>query len=356
MSKITKTASGFIISFINWAALVWSVLYLVLGFYWLYGGGGFPFGTQSDPSATISALSHVTREGGALYVVSVAGLATIIAILLLMKVYFLKAIHLVLCSGLSLLIIFLLLVVPDYRVLVAVAYAPLFLIGAPFGWPAAHFSDAIPWPVINQLLCILGGVLWSFALLIYLRRRRKACLYCGRRTRASSWTSPESAKKWGTWAVVVAAIVPVFYAATRWAWGLGIPLGIPFDFWQEGYENGMWWAGAGLASMAVGGAILTIGLIRPWGEIFPRWTLFLKGRRVPPAVAIVPATFVSILVTSAGLMFVRLVLEGSFPFLSTGWGTVVPELLWPIWGITLAIATLAYYYRRRGRCSHCGRM
>jgi hypothetical protein len=32
-----------------------------------------------------------------------------------------------------------------------------------------------------------------------------------------------------------------------------------------------------------------------------------------------------------------------------------PTLLFPVWGAALAMATLGYYYRRRGPCSVCGR-
>jgi len=32
-----------------------------------------------------------------------------------------------------------------------------------------------------------------------------------------------------------------------------------------------------------------------------------------------------------------------------------PTLLFPVWGVALAVATLGYYYRRRGPCSMCGR-
>ncbi len=34
---------------------------------------------------------------------------------------------------------------------------------------------------------------------------------------------------------------------------------------------------------------------------------------------------------------------------------VGPTLLFPAWGVALAVATLGYYYRRRGPCSVCGR-
>ena len=31
-----------------------------------------------------------------------------------------------------------------------------------------------------------------------------------------------------------------------------------------------------------------------------------------------------------------------------------PTLLFPVWGVALAVATLGYYYRRRGLCRVCG--
>jgi hypothetical protein len=59
-------------------------------------------------------------------------------------------------------------------------------------------------------------------------------------------------------------------------------------------------------------------------------------------------------------MFVRLTLRGaiseSFTFVGQeDWAALAPELLWPLWGVALAAATLAYYYRRRGMCIQCGR-
>jgi hypothetical protein len=117
-----------------------------------------------------------------------------------------------------------------------------------------------------------------------------------------------------------------------------------------------------LATLAIGGAIVTLGLIRNWGEIFPSWIPFLGGRRVPIPLAVVPASLVSVLVTTAGLMFVRLTLTnklsailGEGTLSAENWAALAPELLWPLWGVALGAATLAYYYRRRGKCRHCGR-
>jgi hypothetical protein len=249
----------------------------------------------------------------------------------------------------------LLLVVPDYRVLVAVAYAPIFLLGLPFGWPPVSFREALPWPVVHQMIGIAGGLLWVAMIMAVERRQPGACAACGRVPANAGWTSPAAAARWGRVAVAVAVLIPCLYAATRWAWALGIPLGVSDEFLQAGAAEGMWWAGAALATLAVGGAVLTLGLIQRWGEVFPRWLPGLAGRRVPPALAIVPATLVALIVTEAGLMFVRLALAGHWAGEWHNWGALAPELVWPVWGVALGLATLAYSYRRRDRCPDCGR-
>jgi hypothetical protein len=64
-------------------------------------------------------------------------------------------------------------------------------------------------------------------------------------------------------------------------WALRIPLGIREAFLREGQVICLWWAGTGLATVAVGGAVLTLGLVQRWGEVFPRWLPVLAGQRVP---------------------------------------------------------------------------
>jgi hypothetical protein len=148
----------------------------------------------------------------------------------------------------------------------------------------------------------------------------------------------------------VAAIVPLVYAATRWIWALGIPLGINAQFLQAARMAGAAWSGAALGTVAICGALLTLGLMQRWGEVFPRWLPVVGGREVPPTLAIVPASVVAILVTAAGLMFWRRTLlgDGAFSLARGDWAALGPELLWPIWGLALGAATLAYYLRRQG--------
>ncbi len=254
----------------------------MLGLWWSLGGAGFPFGSGSDPDAGLSILKGVRPATGA-PVIAVLGLVGAVVAVAMARTRqgggVLRAALLgfawVAAAALALLI-------SDYRVLVAVAYTPIILIGAPFGWPpGVSILDVFPWPVVNQFFCIAGGLLWAGTAAAYGRRSRGACEWCGRYDASTGWTTPDSAARWGRWATYLAVIIPVLYAVTRWAWALGFPLGISEKFLREGQEVGLWWAGAALATLAVGGAILTLGLVQRWGEVFPRWIPLLGGKRVP---------------------------------------------------------------------------
>nr|BFE87248.1 hypothetical protein GCM10020093_098490 [Planobispora longispora] len=170
--------------------------------------------------------------------------------------------------------------VPDQRGLVALAYAPIFLVGLPWGWPDAdYFATALPWPVLNLLICTAGGVLWAAAALAFQRRTGDRCESCGRsHDRAPSWTDPASAARWGGRAAYVAFVIPLFYAVVRWAWALEIPLLFSAEELRWLHESGLVWAGAGLATLAALGGVLTLGLAQRWGEVWPRWVIGLAGR------------------------------------------------------------------------------
>ena len=344
---------------VGWAALGWSLAYTMLGLFWWRGGAGFPFGEVHDPSGQgVSLLENARAEttGPVLAVVGTGGAALALFLARSRRDRLAPVVLGWAVAGA------LAVVIPDYRPLLAVVRAPMLLIGAPFGWPAQvrlgqFFALFLPWPVVNQLLFIAGGLLWAGAVLAYRRRARGACGNCGRGRAAAGWTSPASAARWGRWAVAVAVAVPVGYAVTRWAWALDIPFGASREgLHREAADSpGIWLAGALIATMAAGGALLTIGLVRPWGEVYPRWIPYLRGRPVRPRTAIVPATTVALLITSAGLMSLRWLAVGRIQLHPDTWGFFVPEFFWPVWGAALGLATLAYHLRRRGRCPHCGR-
>ncbi|MHB1413632.1 MAG: hypothetical protein ACYC1C_00115 [Chloroflexota bacterium] len=337
---------------IGYVAAAWSLVYGALGLGWTLGAPGFPFGTENDANALGSLLASARAEIAA-PVVAALGLVGGLVALAMVRTWGHGLLRAALLTFAWITALVLTVVITDYRVLVAVAYAPLFLFGAPFHWPSVSYLDAVPWPVLNQVVCMTGGIVWAGTAISYQRRTGGACVYCGRTAQDTGWTTPSSACRWGRWAVRVAIIIPLVYALTRYAWLLGIPLGITEDVLREGQASGLWMAGAGLATVGVGGAILTLGLVQRWGEVFPRWMLGLGGKRVPVWLAVVPAVSVSVIVTSAGFSFLRTFLYS--PILADSWATIGPVLLWPLWGVALAAATLAYYLRRRGRCRSCGR-
>jgi hypothetical protein len=137
------------------------------------------------------------------------------------------------------------------------------------------------------------------------------------------------------------------------------------EFLLSGQERGTWISGLFLATFGLVGAALTLGLVQRWGEVFPRWMAGLAGRRVPIALAVIPASIISVLLIVGGIVIGSGIGQLSDALASSGAGgsslsgalifQVGPILLFPIWGISLAVATLGYYYRRRGPCEVCGR-
>ncbi|MFI7251094.1 hypothetical protein [Micromonospora chalcea] len=228
-------------------------------------------------------------------------------------------------------------VVPGMRVLALLGYAPMLLIGAPFGWPPVDYADVFTWPLFARLAALAGGMLLAGALLRWRRRIADGS--------APGWTAPAAAARWGRWATWTAAVVPVLYALTRFAWLAGVPLGMSRETLAEMRADGSIWAGAGLGAFAVVGAVLTLGLVARWGERFPRWMPGLAGRRVPVLLAVIPAGLVALAVLAASLdllaapQFAELIREGN--------SAALPMVLWPVWAVTLAGSAYAYHLRRR---------
>jgi hypothetical protein len=344
---------------VGYATAAWTFAYGALGVLWATGGPGFPFGLEHDAGAKLSVFSRATPDVGG-RVVAVLGIVGGLVALWMARARRSQPIGHVAESYAWLTVVLLCFVVPDFRVLAVVAYAPILLLGAPFDWPQpVRLVDVVPWAILNQALCIVGGLGWAATAIVYHRRVHDACEHCGRARGGSERAAPEWPIRWSTLAVVVAVVVPVFYALTRFAWALGFPFGLTDVFFREGQATGLWWRGAALGALAIGGAVLTVGLVRPWGEVFPRWVPFAAGKRVPHALVVVPATLVSVIVTAAGLMFIRMSIFGTFRLgthavtFTENWGALWPELVWPLWGAALGVATLGYHYRTRGGCVYC---
>jgi hypothetical protein len=111
-----------------------------------------------------------------------------------------------------------------------------------------------------------------------------------------------------------------------------------------------------LSLVTEGLAFLAVGMVATWGEVWPRWVPFVRGRRVPPMAAIVPATLGALALTYLWPSVVIRSLTGD------GWRATllhyVGTLDWraavfaasylPLvaWGPMLAAVTYAYAVRR----------
>ncbi|MGA5816736.1 hypothetical protein ACPC54_02560 [Kitasatospora sp. NPDC094028] len=158
------------------------------------------------------------------------------------------------------------------------------------------------------------------------------------------------------WALRLAKALP-FIVLPHCLWRLPFA----FDFQMgliddRGGQAWVWWAPFyvfGLSLVTESVTLLTLGLVSGWGEVFPRWVPFLRGRRVPPLVATVPAVLGGlVIVTLFDLMWF---IQGVNMFDVERYGSVwwmvlariciTPALLWG--PITLALAVA--YHRRRTR-------
>jgi hypothetical protein len=97
-----------------------------------------------------------------------------------------------------------------------------------------------------------------------------------------------------------------------------------------------------LGLAALGGAVLTLGLISRWGEVFPAWLPGLpglRGRTVPVLAAVVPATLVAVVLCASAISMIMMSTRD-------GAGWLVAAIPAPVWGPALGLATYAYYRRR----------
>ncbi|MGW6963989.1 hypothetical protein ACWGET_08065 [Streptomyces zaomyceticus] len=88
------------------------------------------------------------------------------------------------------------------------------------------------------------------------------------------------------WAVLAAHAVPLVVLPSG-LWRLALVAGLPVtqdaELGTMGVGESVYVVSLSVVSELL--AFLTLGLVRAWGEVFPRWMPFLGGRRVNPAAA-----------------------------------------------------------------------
>ncbi|GAA3265463.1 hypothetical protein GCM10020218_001410 [Dactylosporangium vinaceum] len=337
----------------GYAAAAWSLLYGLLGLYWTAGGDGFPFAPIDQAHRSGSVLEGTRAEVVAPVMAGLGLLGALVALTMARGAGRRRGTAAMIGFG-WVAAAALTLFIPDYTMIGLLAFAPLLLVFAFTGVPGPQdgLGDILYWHRTHLIILFAGGLLWAAATLAYQRGKRAACGHCGRRSETAGRTAAQREKllRWGRWGVAVACVAPLPYEITRVAWFLGYPMGISRDFLQMMQDTpGMLDIGLGCAVASTAGGILTHGLVSRWGEVYPRWIWFRAGRPVPVALAVVPASLVAAVLVPAGLMMLWTM------DVRDGWALRVPSVFWLLWSVGLAIATYAYYLRRRGTCRRCGR-
>lgn len=168
-------------------------------------------------------------------------------------------------------------------------------------------------------------------------------------------TSTLAVPRWAELAAHAAAWTTVPSGLWRIALGLGVPVGFTGELAAETFRAPGWTItpyviALSLATEAL--ALLTLGLVRPWGERLPAWLPLVGGRAVPTAAAATAAGLGAAAVTA-------ITVSGALGWSDPGAmgdpdapqglaGLVMTACYLPLlaWGPLLAAVTVAYVVRR----------
>jgi hypothetical protein len=187
--------------------------------------------------------------------------------------------------------------------------------------------------MLANLASFAGGVLWGLLAL-----RSAGVRWWGDRPATTSYVAPR--RDWGWWATIVAAAGPLGYVLIRMTWLTPWPIGPAAD--ELDSDPALRLFGLFLGFAAIGGSVLTLGLLARWGTVYPRWLPVVGGRPVSPTWPTVTAIVVGVAITVAGRSMVQMLLvERDYE------GFLVLLLMpFPIWGPALILAAIAYHRRR----------
>ena len=206
--------------------------------------------------------------------------------------------------------------------------------------------DFYPLGAASRVTCIGTGVLLALAARGYWLQND---LHGPFAQRIRELTTPlSSTPEWAYWAAYVSVAGCLTRIGAQAAVGFGSsPL-------TQGGSEGMF-----DLCFLLAGTLLPLALVHEWGRIWPRWVIGLSGRRVPRWLVLGPGAAVSsIIVIYFGTMLVEMIavrLQGRNPFPPDDRMALPETFFWVavpayfVWGVGLAVATLAYQRRTKER-------
>ncbi|MER7547479.1 hypothetical protein [Actinomadura sp.] len=140
----------------------------------------------------------------------------------------------------------------------------------------------------------------------------------------------------GLWRIALGLGVPVGFAESSELADFPHPIGTPYVF--------------ALSIVAESFALLALGLVRPWGEVFPHWFPRVGGRRVPVPFAVGAASLGAAAVTLIGVTGASgwndAMADSESPHGFAGAVMTLAYAPFLAWGPLLAILTVHYWRRR----------
>lgn len=135
----------------------------------------------------------------------------------------------------------------------------------------------------------------------------------------------------GLWRIALVTGLPVASTPVRTGWGVLYVLT--------------------LTAVSEALALMTLGLVQPWGEVVPRWVPLIGGRPVHPLAAVIPALL------GAAVLFLLSIVVGIVQSHSLASGSLTnsaaQEVLLVLcyvpllaWAPLLTVSAIAYYRRR----------
>jgi hypothetical protein len=158
------------------------------------------------------------------------------------------------------------------------------------------------------------------------------------------------------WATAMAVAVPVCVfpsAAWRFSHVVDVVLNGPGPCHTGGDAETVYIASLSVGSLGL--ALLTLGLVRPWGEVFPQWIPMIGGRPVPTRLVTAAATALATVVAAAvGYYLVKEALDLGGPLRTLAPGCVPPDMnilayYVPLIAWAPLLYAVTYHYHRRNR-------
>ncbi|MGI5493525.1 hypothetical protein [Microtetraspora malaysiensis] len=204
------------------------------------------------------------------------------------------------------------------------------------------------WLTFVERLCLtVVGALFVATALSHARRSAGVCPRCGRahppQASDRQYPTPHASPPAVRWIAYTGCCALLPYLILHTLGAAGVPGIEPNGFRPTWYMLLAGFCGIGLA------VFLLLGLVRPWGMVFPRWTLWLAGRRVPRFLPLTPvwvvAPTLALYGTVSGILAAAGVL-GDDLFSIGG----AASLAFGGYGWALAIAAVSYQLRTRPLC------